>query len=142
MRIFWQIPIKALPDFIFTGFYTKIMFWVRWFYNLFERMRLEWKNDVFSIVSADPQFSAQRAREGVNRSGAWGLSLRYTSVLKFYSQAPGPSRGPPARFTKCGVEVRFDQSEDFTNVSGRTRIEWSFFTIWVCEILSLTFFES
>ena len=32
-------------------------------------------------VSADPQFSAQRAREGVNRSGAWGLSF---NVLIFY----------------------------------------------------------
>ena len=31
-----------------VGFYIKIMFWVRWFYSLFERMRLKRKNDVYS----------------------------------------------------------------------------------------------
>ena len=40
MRFFEKIPIKALPVLFFSGFYIKIIFWVRWFYNLFERMRL------------------------------------------------------------------------------------------------------
>ena len=32
-------------------------------------------------VSADPQFFAQWAREGVNRSGAWGLKDQFRSKL-------------------------------------------------------------
>ena len=49
----WKIQIEALPDFIFQWVLYQDHFGVRWFYSLFE-----------------PQFSARRAREGVNRSGA------------------------------------------------------------------------
>ena len=78
-----------------VGFYIMIMFWVRWFYSLFEWMRLKRKRTMFihtnqplitsfyikkhffllnrRWVTADWQFFAQRAREGVKRSGAWGL---------------------------------------------------------------------
>ena len=75
-------------------FILRSCLWVRWFYSLFERMKR--KKDVYSHkpifnymiwykkvpifcrirwVSDDPQFFAQRACEGVNRSGAWGLTL-------------------------------------------------------------------
>ena len=79
----------------FSGLYIEIMFWVRWFYTLFERMRFKKKRTMFIhtnqpiitsfYVKNVPIFAelamsqrwsaifAQRAREGVNRSGAWGL---------------------------------------------------------------------
>ena len=57
MRIFWKIPIQALPDFFFKWFLYQDLFWVRWFYSLFERMRLKrkklhyLKNEWYGIIN-------------------------------------------------------------------------------------------
>ena len=40
---FGNYRFKTFQISFFSGFYIKIIFWVRWFYNLFERMRLERK---------------------------------------------------------------------------------------------------
>ena len=52
MRIFWEIPHYALIGYklqlsFFSGFYIKIMFRVRQFYSLFERMKLKRKRTMF-----------------------------------------------------------------------------------------------
>ena len=44
LRNQWVKPFKIS---FFSGFYIKIMFWVRWFYSLFERMRLKRKRTIF-----------------------------------------------------------------------------------------------
>ena len=44
VRIFWKIPILALTALICQWvFITRSCFWVRWFYSLFERIRLKRK---------------------------------------------------------------------------------------------------
>ena len=71
---------------------------MRWFYSLFERMRLKGKtmfihtnqsstpsfyikkSTYFCRMSDDPQFSAHWACEGVNRSGVWGLNLTFIKI--------------------------------------------------------------
>ena len=40
---FGKYRFKAFQISFFSDFYIKIMFWVRWFYSLFERMRLKRK---------------------------------------------------------------------------------------------------
>ena len=40
---FGKYQFKPFQLSFFSGFYIKIMFWVRWFYSLFERMRLKRK---------------------------------------------------------------------------------------------------
>ena len=40
---FGKYRFKPFQISFFSGFYIKIMFWVRWFYSLFERMRLKRK---------------------------------------------------------------------------------------------------
>ena len=44
---FGNYRFKPFQISFFSGFYIKFMFWVRWFYNLFERMRLERKRTMF-----------------------------------------------------------------------------------------------
>ena len=44
---FGNYRFKPFKISFFSGFYIKIMFWVRWFYSLFERMRLERKRTMF-----------------------------------------------------------------------------------------------
>ena len=40
---FGKYRLKPFQISFFNGFYIKIMFWVRWFHSLFERMRLKRK---------------------------------------------------------------------------------------------------
>ena len=42
-----KYQFKPFQILFFSGFYIKIMFWVRWFYSLFERMRLKRKRTMF-----------------------------------------------------------------------------------------------
>ena len=67
-----------------NGFYIKIMFWVTWFYNLFERMRLKRKNDgyshrplVTSFYIKSTYFFAELAIQRWSpifcATGAWGV---------------------------------------------------------------------
>ena len=44
---FGKYRFKPFQISFFSGFYIKIMFWVRWFYSLFERMRLKRKKTMF-----------------------------------------------------------------------------------------------
>ena len=90
----------------FSRFYIKIIFWVRWFYSLFERMRLKRKRTMF-IHTNQPLITSFYIKRylffaelgmsqhwsavfcaagawGVDRSGAWGLN-RFEKIY-FYSR--------------------------------------------------------
>ena len=103
-RVFWcasfgKYELKPFQISFFGGFYIKIMFWVRWFHSLFEQMRLKRKpmfihtnqrlitslyikSYLFCRISDDSALIRNFLRNwrvrGVNRSGAWGLILKFT----------------------------------------------------------------
>ena len=54
---FGNYRFKPFQISFFSGFYIKIMFWVRWFYSLFERMRLKRKRTMF-IHTNQPLFTS------------------------------------------------------------------------------------
>ena len=79
---FGKSRLKPFQISFFSGFYIKIMFWVRWFYSLFERMRLERKKTMFihthHSVEKRYLFStelavSQRWSAIFCATGAWGL---------------------------------------------------------------------
>ena len=90
---FGKYRFKPFQISFFSGFYIKIIFWVRWFYSLFERMRLKRKRRMlihtnkplvtfykkrylfFAELAMSQRWSAIFCATGVwgvNRSGVWG----------------------------------------------------------------------
>ena len=54
---FGKYRFKPFQNSFFKGFYIKIMFWVRWFYSLFDRLRLKRKKTMF-IYTNQPSITS------------------------------------------------------------------------------------
>ena len=97
---FGKYRFKPFQISFFTGFYIKIMFWVRWFYSLFERMRLKRKK--MFIQTNQPLFTSFYIKKYL-----FFAELAVSQRLFAFFCTTGAWGGKPIR----RVRVNFEETE-------------------------------